>query len=129
MSTKLEDLDPSFEPFARLFIARLTEAGLAFAVTETRRSYQDQAAAFNRGASKCDGLQRLSLHQAGLAIDVVPLDENGKPTWNYRRYPTAYKRIAEVARRVGLESGQDWSPKDPATGMGWDPPHYQFRGV
>lgn len=124
----LGDLDPSFRPLAERFLAGLDGRGIAYAVTAGLRTYADQKAAFAAGASKCDGLAKLSLHQAGLAIDVVPLDERDKPTWLYTRYPTAYKRIAAVARECGLECGQDWAPLDPGTGMGWDPPHYQFKG-
>jgi hypothetical protein len=126
MSLRIEDLRGDFRPLAEKFIAELSAAKLRFIVTCTTRTAEEQADCFARGASKCDGYKKISPHQLGIAIDVVPLDEHGYPTWSYARYQTAYKRIALIARKCGLESGQDWKPIDPDTGLGWDPPHYQL---
>jgi hypothetical protein len=127
MSTKLDDLDPTFLAQVRPFLAALDAAGIKYSVTETRRSFADQKHYFKVGTSKCDGLVKLSLHQAGLAIDVVPVDAGGNPSWDYVGRLADYRRIAEIARANGLESGQDWTPLDPKTGLGWDPPHYQMK--
>lgn len=128
MSRNIDDLDEPFRSRVRTLLADLDRVGVKYAVTETRRSYTDQAAYFAKGTSKCDGIRNLSMHQAGLAVDIVPLDSAGRPTWDYRGNREAYMRIAAMARAVGLEVGQDWLPIDPATGMGWDPPHIQFKG-
>lgn len=128
MSVRLEDLDLDFMPIARQFIDALDKNGIKYAITETRRSLKSQQDAFRRGASKRDGIKLISLHQAGLAIDVVPLDKSGQPTWDYYAYRVEYKQIASIARLYGLVSGQDWEPKDPRTGIGWDPGHYEIKG-
>lgn len=128
MSTKLEDLDEPFQAKARAVAAKLNELGIRHAVTETRRSYIAQSDAFKRGASKCDGLNKLSMHQAGLAIDIVPLDDKGRPTWDYVKYADAYKKIGAVCKDFGLDWGGTWTPIDPKTGLGWDAPHSQFKG-
>lgn len=128
MATTITTLRPEFRALVETFLARLDAQGIRYVVTDTTRTAEEQAAAFARGASKCDGYKVLSKHQLGLAIDVVPQDELGRPTWNYRRYPTAYKRIAAVARELGLECGIDWMPSPyEDVGLGWDPPHYEMR--
>jgi hypothetical protein len=126
MSTKIEDLREDFREIVLRGIAMLDARGIRYRVTATTRTAEEQADCFARGASKCDGYKIKSPHQLGIAIDIVQLDENNGPTWNYRKYPTAYKRIATIMRSVGCESGQDWVPIDPVSGMGWDPPHYQL---
>jgi hypothetical protein len=122
------DLDPAFRTKAEMVCRKLDELGIKYAVTETRRPYAAQAAAFARGASKRDGLKLISLHQAGLAIDIVPLDAAGRPTWDYAKYAEDYKRIGSVSKADGLEWGGDWAPIDPKTGLGWDAPHHEFKG-
>ena len=78
--------------------------------------------------TKADGINSLSNHQSGRAIDWVPLRADGTAIW----YPSTaeevatYKKVAEVARACGLSCGQDWEPKDPNTGLGWDSDHYEL---
>ena len=126
MSTRIADLRPDFQQTAREFIDDLEAQGINHAIYCTGRTAAEQADAFKRGASKCDGIKILSPHQKGIAIDVGPLDDRGNWTWDYEKYADEYKAIATVARAHGLECGQDWAPLDPTTGMGWDPPHYQM---
>ena len=77
--------------------------------------------------TKADGVNSLSNHQSGRAIDWVPFRADGTPIW----YPSTvdevslYKRVAAIARGCGLRCGQDWTPVDPNTGLGWDPDHYE----
>jgi hypothetical protein len=128
VNRRLEDLDPRFRPQAEELVRRLTEAGVPCMVYETIRSAEDQAAAFARGASRCDGVKRRSKHQDGLALDIVALNSAGIPTWDYRRYSERYKRIGDIARELGLECGQDWHPSEyDDVGLGWDPPHYEYK--
>jgi len=129
VSTSLDDLVPKFRAIVEPALAELRERGIPHIVTCTGRTTAEQLDAYNRGASKCDGVRIKSKHQLGLAIDIVPPDERGTATWNYRRYRTAYKRIAAVMRAHGCICGQDWPPIDPVAGMGWDPPHYEYKGA
>ena len=73
-----------------------------------------------------DGVFKLSRHQGGRAIDVVPLDERGRPSWNYAAMQAQYRSIGDKARELGWTCGQDWPPIDPETGLGADPPHYEI---
>lgn len=128
MSREIEDLDIAFQDQVAQLKLRLEAAGIPFAIAETRRDYATQADAFRRGASKRDGLRMISMHQAGLAVDIVPLDDKGKPTWEYARFPDRFKAIGRIARTLNMACGQDWEPIDKGTGLGWDPPHYEFKG-
>ena len=128
MSTRIEDLDEPFRGKIVLLMTRLAEQGIKHTITETRRGYLAQAGYFAKGTSKCDGWKKLSMHQAGLAVDIVPLDQAGKPTWDYVKYADAFKQIGAAAKACGLEWGGDWQPIDPRTGLGWDAPHCEFKG-
>jgi hypothetical protein len=127
MNTNIYDLRPDFLAIVKKGLEMLDNSRIAYAITCTTRTAEEQADCFKRKVSRCDGYKIKSPHQSGIAIDIVPLDENECPTWNYARYPTAYKRIAAIMRIVGAESGQDWEPIGGKTGLGWDPPHYELR--
>jgi len=79
MSDRLEDLDESVQPVFLAFWEDLNAEG-AYTLWCTRRNLKEQQEAHASGASKCDGVKSISLHQAGLAMDVVVLDEQGNPT-------------------------------------------------
>jgi len=59
----------------------------------------------------------VSKHMAGLAMDVVPLDGGGKPTWDLGHYEKQFKTIRDCGRAAGLVCGADWKWAD------W--PHYE----
>lgn len=127
MATSLLLLDASFRPLAEALIDGIRKAGIRHVVTDTLRLLVDQQAAFRRGVSKCDGIKIKSKHQLGLAIDICAADENGNPSWDYRRYAETYKAIGIIAHDLGLVCGQDWYPSPyKSIGLGWDPPHYEI---
>lgn len=154
MSRKIEDMDPAVQSKARAFIAELKARNISHTIVETKRTQIVQLAYWLQGraevstvvrvreaaglpgvseaeakriVTQLDGVTRLSRHQTGHALDVVPtLPATGAPLWNTVRYATQYKAIAEVARRHGITCGQDWPPLSPVTSMGWDPPHYEI---
>jgi len=59
-----------------------------------------------------------SKHIDGLAMDVVPTDSAGNPTWDLAHYYKTFVIIRDCARKAGLTCGADWNPPD------W--PHYQI---
>jgi hypothetical protein len=63
-----------------------------------------------------------SRHILGLAMDVVPVDGAGNPTWDMSHYWETFKKISECGKAAGLSCGSDWPP--PKT----DWPHYEFLG-
>jgi hypothetical protein len=154
MSRKIEDLKPDVQPPVRILLAHIAELGIKFSTGDTDRTVWNQVALWLQHrvsleavnlvrtaqgmrpisadentyfVTWMDGVNSLSAHQGGRAIDIVPLDpRTGAPTWDYLTFRAAYKAIATVARELGFECGQDWPPFDPVTGMGKDPPHYQY---
>lgn len=67
-----------------------------------------------------DGVNTPSNHQDGNAIDIVPAGMNGGPIWPKSDDPR-WRKIAEVMKRHGFESGLDWANQDP--------PHHKWKGV
>jgi hypothetical protein len=128
MPALIEDLDPVMQPKIADLLLRCKAAGLKVVLAETKREYAKQADVFAKGFSRCDGLKHLSMHQARLAADVVALDEAGNRSWDYVKFAETYKGIGNIARSLGLECGQDWPPFDKVTGLGWDAPHYEYKG-
>lgn len=128
MSADINELDPSFRPVAAAFLDELRERRVPCVLAETMRDYAKQADVFRKGNSRCDGLKNISLHQARLAIDVVVIDETGKRSWDYAKHAKTYRLIADIAKKHNLESGADYLPLNKATGLGWDPPHHQYKG-
>ena len=127
MNADINKLRPDFLAIVKAGLEILDNSRIRYAITSTTRTAEEQNGYFKKGTSKCDGYKKLSPHQLGIAVDIVPLDEYEHPTWNYYRYRTAYKRIAAIMRIAGCECGQDWPPIDSKSGMGWDPPHYQLK--
>jgi hypothetical protein len=128
MAARTDTLDPAFRFKLEGLMVECKRLCLPVVLAETERDYAKQNEVFKKGFSKCDGIVKLSMHQARLAADIVALDENGNRSWDYAKYANVYREVAKIARDFGLECGQDWPPFDKATGFGWDVPHYQFRG-
>jgi hypothetical protein len=62
-----------------------------------------------------------SKHLEGLAMDILPVDGRGNPTWDLAHYRHQFEEIRDAGRDTGLECGADW----PANQSDW--PHYQAR--
>jgi hypothetical protein len=76
--------------------------------------------------TEVDGFRIIGKHQERRAIDIVVLDLKGKPTWNYKKWAREYRQIAEIARKLGFNSGAYWPKINPETGLGRDPQHHQW---
>lgn len=155
MSKRLEDLSDAFRPIAAAFLEDLAHSGIRYSVRQTLRTLEEQQAYFAQGRltltevnrlraiaghqaipksentytiTNCDGIRYPSYHQTGNAIDVVPLDRNGLPTWDEEAYAETFHMMGAIARAHGIICGQDWPPISARTGFGWDVPHYQIGG-
>lgn len=60
-----------------------------------------------------------SKHIDGLAMDVLPVDGAGNPTWDLVHYRLQFEVIKMCAKAEGLICGADWVPSD------W--PHYEYN--
>lgn len=142
----LEGLDaraqPAFEKFIYNLDALLGDA--QYHIVEGRRSERVQKAYYAQGRDplplvnalrEAAGLYPLrgekdnyvitwtlkSKHIEGLAMDVVPVDGAGSPTWDIAHYRAAFEKILRCGRDAGLICGADWP--EPQT----DWPHYEFN--
>ena len=109
--------------------------------TGGKRTAEQQKELFDKGNSKCDGYNKKSYHQTGLALDFVPYID-GSYTWENTK---AFLAIAKAAFQVWntipdkngffLHWGGYWEAKDlNGNGwldiddkLGWDLPHYELR--
>lgn len=142
-SRKIEDLHESTRGKAILFLERCAEQGNPVLVTCTLRSLKEQAALYAQGReeiSKVNAFRAFagmpairgfsenrivtnakpgdSLHNYGLAFDVVPL-EAGKPIWD-SGHPV-WQLIGKIGKECGLEWAGDWKKFK-------EFPHFQYTG-
>lgn len=98
----IEGLAPSMKRMAEDMMQLL---GPGWVVWETHRAPLDQYQMFLKGVSKAGPMQ--SPHQYGLAIDVVPLNDNGKPFWP-KADDLLWETLADAAEKVGLHVPISW---------------------
>lgn len=115
--TDLGHLDADFRRHVERVLEALSKAGVPFKVNEGKRSLERQQWIFKQspGATKCDGVTRVSRHQQGLAADLYPLKPDGK-VWIPGIEHEAWQLLRACAHAEGLVSGLDW---------GWDAPHIE----
>ena len=63
-----------------------------------------------------------SRHIEGLAMDVLPVDGKGNPTWDLAHFRSRFETILICGRAAGLICGADWTPNT-------DWPHYELRAA
>ena len=140
----LAGLDPQVRPKFEEFLGRVDKAlgEEQYIVYEGRRSQQVQEAYFAQGRKTLDEVNALrkaaglyllrgekdnyaitwtlkSKHLDGLAMDVVPADGAGNPTWDLAHYRQAFEAIRDCGFAAGLVCGADWAA--PKT----DWPHFE----
>ena len=84
------------------------------------RTAMEQWGLYCRGASNCDGYQKISKHQTGEAIDIYFTDKKGVAYWSgkplyYLRYPAvfmAYRIFGGIVKNHGLLWGGLWKIRD-----------------
>jgi len=143
----LAELDSWAQFIFRGFLERLDDVlgENQYIVFEGRRTIETQEAYYAQGRKSLDevnaqrkraGLYPLrsdadnycitwtlrSKHLEGLAMDVLPADGAGRPTWDITHYRRVFEAIRDCGREARLECGADWPP--PQT----DWPHYQTKG-
>jgi peptidoglycan L-alanyl-D-glutamate endopeptidase CwlK len=91
------------------------------------RTAKEQNALYKKGVSKCDGYDKISKHQLGLAVDLVPWVD-GKPTWEAKyAYGLACSFMSFCnERNLPITSGADWN-RDGNLKDGWDPCHMEIN--
>jgi peptidoglycan L-alanyl-D-glutamate endopeptidase CwlK len=91
-----------------------------------KRTAEEQEEIFKEGNSKCDGYEKVSYHQSGQAIDVIPVDGGYSNTRAMNHFANKMmevwqefiiKGISTKTMTWGGTFGRD----------GWDKPHYEIR--
>lgn len=122
---RLKDVHPLLAGKVREMANLLGQQGITIRVTQGLRTWDEQAALYDKGRNPPDGQPTVtdappgfSYHNFGLAVDVVPMMPLG-PDWNVTH--PVWGQIVQMGRSVGLEAGATWR-----TFVDW--PHFQLTG-
>jgi peptidoglycan L-alanyl-D-glutamate endopeptidase CwlK len=79
MSSRIEDLDPDVQQLALALLQRLARKGILLRVTQTRRTWEEQAKLYAQGRTTpgnrvTNAKAGSSWHQMGRAFDVADMD-------------------------------------------------------
>lgn len=78
------------------------------------RSLEDQRALFLKGLSKCDGVEKVSAHQVGLAADIYAIGPgpNGRPMIVdvLKTIPGPWETIRNHWLKLGGKTMIEWDP-------------------
>lgn len=123
---ELAKVDPQLADRVRLVAVELKAQGINVVVAPKGglRTFAEQDELYAQGRTKPGNIVTNarggeSYHNYGLAVDIVPTDQNGKPTWQASQ--AVWETIGRAGERQGLEWGGRW-------GSFPDTPHFQFRG-
>lgn len=103
----------------------LEPQGVVFRVTQGVRSMAEQAAIYAQGRTTpgvivTNAPPGHSWHEFGMAVDIVPMDQDPpRPDWN-TAHPV-WRQIIECGESIGLYSGDEFHVKK-------DEPHFQLTG-
>jgi hypothetical protein len=82
------------------------------------RSLADQRELFLKGASKCDGVEKVSAHQTGLAADIYAIGPG----------PNGRKIIVDVLKNIPVPwkiIRGHWEELGGEPMLSWDPCHFE----
>ena len=93
------------------------------------RTDAEQFALYSAGKSECDGINDLSFHQKGMALDFYAYVD-GKASWEPHHLAMVNVAFLQAASMLGhkLEAGILWSGKEIINGVryGWDCAHIEL---
>lgn len=120
MSNSLDDLQPDVRRLAQGFLAACTRAGIMLKVTQTLRTYEEQAAIYAEGRTAPGAIVThappgWSWHNFGRAFDVAQQGDAPYPADD-----SFWEKIGDIGEMAGLEWGGRW--KHP------DRPHFENDG-
>jgi peptidoglycan L-alanyl-D-glutamate endopeptidase CwlK len=108
---RLARINPQLANRIRLMAAELKSQGITIIAVSGLRTFAEQNALYAQGRTKPGSIVTnarggQSLHNYGLAVDVVPLGANGQPNWNVGN--DVWQKIGAAGKRQGMEWGGDW---------------------
>ena len=118
-SRKISDLVPAMQEKARDFSWMMSEAGVPFIFTCTRRTKDEQAELYARGRTKPGPRVTWTLkskHIDGLAFDIV-ICKAGIPQWDVKADVDEdsipdYTEAGQIGESLGLIWGGRWKKPD-----------------
>ncbi len=119
---RLAEVNPQLANRIRAMAADLRAQGINVMVTSGYRSFAEQNALYAQGRTAPGNIVTnarggQSLHNYGLAVDVVPIGANGQPNWSAPA--STWQKIGAAGKRQGMEWGGDWTSFV-------DRPHFQM---
>ena len=106
---RLNNLHPGIRQEATNFILAAQNEGYPLRVTDTYRSFQDQAITYAQGRTLPGNIVTYaqpgeSYHNYALALDVVEIDANGQPLWDNPNWTI----IGQIGKDHGFKWGGDF---------------------
>lgn len=123
---RLQLICPALADKIHSLAAMLEDEGIVFRVTQGLRSWNDQDKLYQQGRSLpgkivTNAPAGHSWHEFGLAVDVVPMNQDPpQPDWD-TSHP-AWQRLIQVGESLGLYSGSEFVHIK-------DNPHFQLTGT
>jgi peptidoglycan L-alanyl-D-glutamate endopeptidase CwlK len=117
--SKLEGVHPDL---VKVIKRAIEITPIDFRVIEGKRTLERQKQLVARGASKTMNSRHLVAKNGyAHAVDIVPLEEDGDPSWAWPDYYPLAKAVKKAAEEVGvkIEWGGDWKTFK-------DGPHWQL---
>jgi len=127
---KIDTLLPSFKPVIQVLLHELESLGIKCVVTSARRTMQEQAVLFEQGRTAVGDIVTnaragQSPHNFGTAVDLCPLDSDGKLWWNAP--DDIWHVIALTATKNGLVAGYNFKSFKDAPHI--EDPHWKEQQV
>ena len=121
---RLAKVNPQLANRIRLMAAELRKQGIRIMAVSGLRTFAEQNALYAQGRTKPGNIVTnarggQSLHNYGLAVDVVPVNSNGQPNWNASE--ATWQKIGTAGKKLGMEWGGNWTSFK-------DRPHFQMTG-
>lgn len=118
----IRGLHESIQPFARKLIEAAYEAGISVIVASGARSIEEQNALYEQGRTTPGAIVTpvkggSSWHNYGLAFDLAPLNDLGKPHWPAGSEP--WVTLGKLGESLGLR----WGGRFPTPDVG----HFEYH--
>lgn len=124
LDRSLGSLATRFQPVVYELLAKLTEAGIAVMIINTKRTDIEQVIAVTSGHSWVQH----SKHQDGLAIDICPYDMyylHGPDKLKWDTNDSVWWQIGKIGEGLGLRWGGRFKQND-VNKIGIDPGHFEY---
>lgn len=126
---RLAQLEPVTQAQVRALISELAGQGIGVKVGQTLRSSAQEKALIEAG--KTSSSLKVSWHQLGRAVDLYPLDADGRPDLSGKNL-VAIRAIADTAegmgfRQLGFNADGTKRIIQSAKGPIWDSGHIEWR--